>query len=328
MWSACARLRSRATIKRTASTCPPCWRRPPAASAAICRAPRARTTCPRWLPTPSLERTLDATLFIPHTAEAREHLRPIRFRADIANINRCVGTMLGHAVTAAHPDGLPAGSITIDCDGSAGQSFGAFLPAGIALNVEGDANDYFGKGLSGGSLSVRPKATASYKFDENVIVGNVALIGATSGRAYINGLAGQRFAVRNSGAVAVVEGVGNCGCEYMTGGCVLVLGEVGHNFAAGMTGGVAYVYNEYGTLPDRINDAGIALRAPADAELDRIRTLLEEHVAATQSPRGIKLLYRFEAVKALFVKAVPIEYERVMQQSAGAHLPEGGLGHG
>ena len=280
------------------------------------------TACPHYLPEMAadsqLERTLDATLFIPHTAEAREHLRPIRFRADIANINRCVGTMLGHAVTAAHPDGLPAGSITIDCDGSAGQSFGAFLPAGITLNVEGDANDYFGKGLSGGSLSVCPKATASYKFDENVIVGNVALIGATSGRAYINGLAGQRFAVRNSGAVAVVEGVGNCGCEYMTGGCVLVLGEVGHNFAAGMTGGVAYVYDEYGTLPDRINDAGIALRAPADAELDRIRTLLEEHVAATQSPRGIKLLYRFEAVKDRFVKAVPIEYERVMQQSAGA----------
>ena len=278
--------------------------------------------CPHYLPEMAadsqLERTLDATLFIPHTAEAREHLRPIRFRADIANINRCVGTMLGHAVTAAHPDGLPAGSITIDCDGSAGQSFGAFLPAGITLNVEGDANDYFGKGLSGGSLSVRPKATASYKFDENVIVGNVALIGATSGRAYINGLAGQRFAVRNSGAVAVVEGVGNCGCEYMTGGCVLVLGEVGHNFAAGMTGGVAYVYDEYGTLPGRVNDAGIALRAPADAELDRIRALLEEHVAATQSPRGIKLLYRFEAVKDRFVKAVPIEYERVMQQSAGA----------
>jgi len=265
-----------------------------------------------------LERTLDATLFIPHTAEAREHLRPVRFHADIANINRCVGTMLGHAVTSAHPDGLPAGSITIDCDGSAGQSFGAFLPAGITLNVEGDANDYFGKGLSGGELSVRPKATASYKFDENVIVGNVALIGATSGRAYINGLAGQRFAVRNSGAVAVVEGVGNCGCEYMTGGCVLILGEVGHNFAAGMTGGIAYVYDEYGTLPSRINDGGMALRTPTQAELGQIRTLLEEHVAATQSPRGIKLLYRFDAIKDRFVKAIPTDYERVMQQSANA----------
>ena len=265
-----------------------------------------------------LERTLDATLFIPHTAEAREHLRPVRFHADIANINRCVGTMLGHAVTSAHPDGLPAGSITIDCDGSAGQSFGAFLPAGITLNVEGDANDYFGKGLSGGELSVRPKATASYKFDENVIVGNVALIGATSGRAYINGLAGQRFAVRNSGAVSVVEGVGNCGCEYMTGGCVLILGEVGHNFAAGMTGGIAYVYDEYGTLPSRINDGGIALRTPTQAELGQIRTLLEEHVAATQSPRGIKLLYRFDAIKDRFVKAIPTDYERVMQQSANA----------
>ncbi len=260
-----------------------------------------------------LDRTLDATLFVPLTADAREHLRPVRFHADIANINRCVGTMLGHAVTRAHADGLPEGSITVDCDGSAGQSFGAFLPAGVTLNVCGDANDYFGKGLSGGVLSVRPSELATYKFDENVIVGNVAFFGATGGRGFVNGLAGQRFCVRNSGATVVVEGVGAHGCEYMTGGCVVVLGEVGQNFAAGMTGGVAFVYDENGTLASRVNGEGVALREPSGAELDRIRALIEEHVRYTASPRGIKLLYRFAASARRFVKVVPVEYERVMR---------------
>lgn len=260
-----------------------------------------------------LDRTLDATLFVPLTADAREHLRPVRFHADIANINRCVGTMLGHAVTRAHADGLPEGSITVDCDGSAGQSFGAFLPAGVTLNVCGDANDYFGKGLSGGVLSVRPSELATYKFDENVIVGNVAFFGATGGRGFVNGLAGQRFCVRNSGATVVVEGVGAHGCEYMTGGCAVVLGEVGQNFAAGMTGGVAFVYDENGTLESRVNGEGVALREPSGAELDRIRALIEEHVRYTASPRGIKLLYRFAASARRFVKVVPVEYERVMR---------------
>lgn len=276
--------------------------------------------CPHYLPQMAadshLDDTLDATLFLPHTASAREHLQPLRFHAEIANINRCVGTMLGHAVTKAHPNGLPDGMITIDCDGAAGQSFGAFLPAGITLNVEGAANDYFGKGLSGGTLSVRPSSIANYKFDENIIVGNVALIGATSGRTYINGLAGQRFAVRNSGATAVVEGVGNCGCEYMTGGCVLVLGEVGYNFAAGMTGGVAYVYDEFGTLESRIDNADIALRAPTSDDLAQIRRMIEEHVEATQSPRGIKLLYRFGDIASRFVKVIPLEYERIHLKAA------------
>ena len=272
-----------------------------------------------------LDRTLDATLFIPHTAHAREHLLPTRFHADIANVNRCVGTMLGHAVTRAHPDGLPDGSIEIDCDGSAGQSFGAFLPAGITLAVSGDANDYFGKGLSGGVLSVRPMPEASYKFDENVIVGNVALMGATSGRMFVNGLAGQRFAVRNSGATAVVEGLGMCGCEYMTGGCVLVLGEVGQNFAAGMTGGVAYVFDERGTLRSRIGDAGVACETPTEGDLARVRALVEEHVERTQSPRGIKMLYQFPDISRHFVKVIPREYERVCRIVAEAEA--GGATH-
>ena len=265
-----------------------------------------------------LERALDSTLFVPLTADARRHLRPVHFRADIANVNRCVGTILGSEVTHAHPEGLPEGSITIDCDGSAGQSFGAFLPAGITLNVRGDANDYFGKGLSGGIVSVRPNESATYKFDENIIVGNVAFFGATSGRGFINGLAAQRFAVRNSGAIVVVEGCGNHGCEYMTGGCALVLGEVGQNFAAGMTGGVAYVFDEYGTLASRCNQESVELKAPTDAELEQIRALIEEHVRYTASPRGIKLLYRFAALSRHFVKVIPTEYERVLQIVADA----------
>ena len=265
-----------------------------------------------------LDRTLDSTLFLPVTREAREHLRPVRFHADIANVNRCVGTILGSSVTKAHPDGLPDGSITIDCDGSAGQSFGAFLPSGITLNVCGDGNDYFGKGLSGGVLSVRPPEAATFKFDENFIIGNVAFMGATSGRGFVNGLAGQRFGVRNSGATIVVEGVGNHGCEYMTGGCALILGEVGQNFAAGMTGGVAYVYDQYGTLAKRANTDTVELKAPSATDLELIHSLIEEHVRYTKSPRGIKLLYQFEDVKERFVKVIPTEYERVLQIVAAA----------
>ena len=267
---------------------------------------------PSMAPDCQLDRALDATLFIPYTAEAREHLHPIRFRADIANVNRCVGTMLGSQVTRQHPEGLPEGSITVDCDGSGGQSFGAFLPRGITLNIEGDANDYFGKGLSGGVLTVRPPEAATYKFDENVVVGNVAFYGATSGKGFVNGLSGQRFAVRNSGATVVVEGVGNHGCEYMTGGIALILGEVGPNFAAGMSGGVAYVYDKFGTLADNCNLDMVRLCEPSEDEIELIRSLIEEHAERTQSPRGIKLLYQFNTLKKLFVKVIPRDYERVI----------------
>ena len=265
-----------------------------------------------------LDRALDSTLFLPITEQARKHMKPIRFRADIANVNRCVGTILGAAVTKAHPEGLPDGSITVDCDGSAGQSFGAFLPSGVTMNVTGDANDYFGKGLSGGILSVHPSETATFKFDENIIVGNVAFYGATSGRGFINGLAGQRFGVRNSGATIVVEGVGNHGCEYMTGGVALILGEVGLNFAAGMSGGVAYIYDEYGTLESRCNMDMVKLEQPTDKELDLIHSLIEEHVHYTASPRGIKMLYRFKSMAKHFVKVIPVEYERVLYIVADA----------
>ena len=262
-----------------------------------------------------LEQTLDATLFVPYTTSAREHMVPVRFHADIDNVNRCVGTMLGAAVTKAHPEGLPEGAVTIDCEGSGGQSFAAFLPRGITLNIEGDANDYVGKGLSGGIVSVRPHTDATYKFDENVSVGNVAFYGATSGKGFVNGLAGQRFGVRNSGATLVVEGVGNHGCEYMTGGTVLILGEVGQNFAAGMSGGTAYVYDELRTFEARCNKDMVEITRPTDAELEQIRKLIEEHVERTASPRGIKLLYQFADARRHFLKVVPHEYQQIMDRA-------------
>ena len=259
-----------------------------------------------------LDRTLDATLFVPLTKVTRETLAPSRFHADIANVNRCVGTMLGSTVTKAYPEGLPEGSIRIDCTGSGGQSFGAFLPAGVELHIDGDANDYFGKGLSGGTLSVNPPQESLIKFDENLVVGNVAFYGATSGRGFVNGLAGQRFAVRNSGATLVVEGVGNHGCEYMTGGVVVVLGEVGQNFAAGMSGGVAYVFDEYETLERRTNLDMVRIETPTPDEIIQIRSLISEHVRHTSSPRGIKMLYRFESAQRKFKKVIPTDYERML----------------
>ncbi|WP_322152595.1 glutamate synthase large subunit [Paratractidigestivibacter sp.] len=271
---------------------------------------------PSMAPDLEIERTLDSTLFVPYTASAREHLEPIHFHADIANVNRCVGTLLGSMVTKQHPEGLPEGFITVDCDGSGGQSFGAFLPKGVTLNIEGDANDYFGKGLSGGVLSVRPHEEATYKFDENIVIGNVAFYGATSGKGFVNGLAGQRFAVRNSGATVVVEGCGNHGCEYMTGGIALILGEVGMNFAAGMSGGVAYVFDEYGTLESRCNHDMVDLVKPSEDEVELIHSLVEEHALRTSSPRGIKMLYRFKAVAKSFVKVIPRDYARVLDYVA------------
>ncbi len=260
-----------------------------------------------------LAKALDATLFVPYTQTARERLEPISFHADISNVNRCVGTQLGAAVTGRHPEGLPEGSLAIDCEGSGGQSFGAFLPAGITLAIEGDACDYFGKGLSGGIVSVRPPEDATFRADENAIIGNVAFYGATSGKGFVNGLAGQRFAVRNSGATLVVEGVGNHGCEYMTGGTCLIIGEVGENFACGMSGGVAYVLDAKGTLEPRVNKAMVEVLEPSEADLELIRALLREHAEMTRSPKAIRLLFEFDAVAPRFKKVIPTEYREVME---------------
>ena len=286
-------------------------------------------SCPHFLascaPEDALSQTLDATLLIPFTSEARASLKPQRFHADIANVNRCVGTMLGSQVTGRHAEGLPDGMLTVDCTGSGGVSFGAFLPAGITLNIEGEANDFFGKGLSGGIVTVSPSHAATYRPEENIVAGNVAFYGATGGRGFVNGLAGQRFAVRNSGATLVVEGVGNNGCEYMTGGTVLVLGEVGLNFAAGMSGGVAYVYDAERTLAERCNREMVDLKVPDRDELEAVRALIDEHARRTGSPLGVKLLYRFEDIAGDFVKVIPREYERMMKLTA--ELEASGLAH-
>ncbi len=285
--------------------------------------------CPHFLaecaPEDLLPQTLDATLLVPYTDEARAALAPQRFHVDIANINRCVGTMLGSHVTEKHAEGLPDGMLTVDCTGSGGVSFGAFLPAGVTLNIEGEANDFFGKGLSGGIVTVSPSREATFRPEENVVAGNVAFYGATGGRGFVNGLAGQRFAVRNSGATLVVEGVGNNGCEYMTGGTVLVLGEVGLNFAAGMSGGVAYVYDAERTLAERCNRDMVDLEEPEASELAQIRELIDEHARRTGSPLGVKLLYRFDDIAKDFVKVIPREYKHMMQLVE--QLEESGIAH-
>ena len=264
-------------------------------------------------PEDTLPNTLDATLLVPYTNDSRSALAPQRFHVDIANVNRCVGTLLGSTVTGRHAEGLPDETLTIDCTGSGGVSFGAFLPAGITLNIEGEANDFFGKGLSGGIVTVAPYRAATYRPEENVVAGNVAFYGATSGKGFVNGLAGQRFAVRNSGATLVVEGVGNNGCEYMTGGVVLVLGEVGLNFAAGMSGGVAYVYDAEHTLAERCNRDMVDIETPDRDELEFVRRLVDEHVQRTGSPLGVKLLYRFGDIAGDFVKVIPREYKHIME---------------
>ena len=280
---------------------------------------------PSCAPEDTLPQTLDAALLVPYTNDARSSLTPQRFHVDIANVNRCVGTMLGSHVTGRHAEGLPDETLTIDCTGSGGVSFGAFLPAGVTLNIEGEANDFLGKGLSGGIVAVAPAGTATYRPEENIVAGNVAFYGATSGRGFVNGLAGQRFGVRNSGATLVVEGVGNNGCEYMTGGTVLVLGEVGLNFAAGMSGGVAYVYDAERTLAERCNRDMVDLKTPDRDELELVRRLIDEHVRRTSSPLGVKLLYRFSDIAGDFVKVIPREYEHMMELTA--KLEASGLTH-
>ncbi len=235
-----------------------------------------------------LDKALDQQLIV-MCREALDSATPVRFSTTIANTNRTVGTMLGHELTKAYGgQGLPDGTIDITFDGSAGNSFGAFVPKGITLRVYGDANDYVGKGLSGGRLVVRPSDDApdDYVAEDNIIAGNVILFGATSGQVFLRGVVGERFAVRNSGAHAVVEGVGDHGCEYMTGGKVVILGATGRNFAAGMSGGVAYVYNVDGALTENLNDEMVDLDEMDDEDIDFLRDMITAHVDATDSAVG------------------------------------------
>jgi glutamate synthase (NADPH/NADH) large chain/glutamate synthase (ferredoxin) len=229
--------------------------------------------------------------------------------------------MLGHEVTKAYGgQGLPDGTIDITFEGSAGNSFGAFVPKGITLRVYGDANDYVGKGLSGGRIVVRPPdgAPADYVAEDNIIAGNVVLFGATSGELFLRGQVGERFAVRNSGAHAVVEGVGDHGCEYMTGGRVVILGPTGRNFAAGMSGGIGYVYDPDGALPDNLNAEMVALESLDDDDVEFLRGMITAHVDATDSAVAQRILADWGTQLGHFTKVMPRDYKRVLQAIADA----------
>ena len=257
-----------------------------------------------------LERTLDMSKLLRMCRPAIEDQKPIRAKLAITNINRVVGTLVGSEVTRRYGEsGLPDNTIKLNFEGSAGQSFGAFIPKGMTLELEGDANDYLGKGLSGGTITVYPPKDSIFEADENILIGNVAFYGATSGTSYINGVAGERFAVRNSGITAVVEGVGDHGCEYMTGGEVLVLGKIGRNFAAGMSGGYAYILD----CDERYVNTGLVELRPANTEADlkRIKELVEQHVLHTNSAKGRHILENWNNFVNRFTKVVPVAYEEM-----------------
>ena len=233
----------------------------------------------------------------------------------LTNIDRTFGTLLGSEITRNHPEGLAEDTITIQCTGAGGQSFGAFIPKGLTLSLCGDSNDYFGKGLSGGKLVVYAPENAAYEAEENIIIGNVALYGATSGEAYIAGMAGERFCVRNSGAIAVVEGVGEHGCEYMTGGRAVILGPTGKNFAAGMSGGIAYVLDEKNRLYRNLNKEMVLMeKVESKADREELRVILEAHVRYTGSLKAKTVLADFEEYLPKFKKIIPEEYKKVTQQ--------------
>ena len=265
-----------------------------------------------------LDKCLDRTTLIPLCAPAIEAGTSVAADLPIANRNRAVGTMLGSEITRRRGGaGLPPGTIRLRFQGSAGQSFGAFIPRGLTLILEGDANDYLGKGLSGGKIAVFPPRGAVFAAEENVIIGNVALYGATGGEAYIRGLAGERFCVRNSGATAVVEGIGDHGCEYMTGGEVVVLGRAGRNFGAGMSGGVAWVLDEAGDFPARSNLDLVGMGPVEDpAEAEHLREIVARHAAATHSSRAEAMLKDWEAWLPKFVRVMPHDYRRVLEAQA------------
>ena len=259
-----------------------------------------------------LDSTLDYEVLIPLSGPALNEGTPVSMSLEISNTDRAAGTQLGSAVTRKYGiNGLPEDTIKVDFEGSAGQSFGAFIPAGITLKLRGDSNDYVGKGLSGGKIIVRKKDEATFRSEENTIIGNVALYGATSGEAYISGLAGERFCVRNSGATAVVEGVGDHGCEYMTGGRVVVLGPTGKNFAAGMSGGIAYVYDANDDFETRCNKELVTLekiKSPEDIEF--LRETIAKHVKYTESQYAEHILQNFDDFKGRFIKVLPHDYAR------------------
>jgi glutamate synthase (ferredoxin) len=261
-----------------------------------------------------LENALDNQVLLDLAAPALERREKVKATLPIRNTNRVVGTILGSEVTRRFgPAGLPEDTIHFHFEGSAGQSFGAFIPPGMTLELEGDANDYFGKGLSGGKVVLYPPAGSTFAPEENIIAGNVAFYGATAGEAYIRGMAGERFCVRNSGVRAVVEGVGDHGCEYMTGGRVVVIGTTGRNFAAGMSGGVAYVFDEDGSFKKRCNPETVSLERLDERDLLEVEEMLKRHAMYTRSGRAWQLLALWEETAPKFVKVMPKDYRRMLE---------------
>ena len=262
-----------------------------------------------------LELSLDRTTIVPLCKEALENAKTVDAILPIKNTNRTVGTILGYEITKRYGAiGLPDDTIKLHFNGSAGQSFGAFVPNGVTMTIEGDANDYVGKGLSGAKLIVYPPRHSTFVAEENILIGNVALYGATSGEAYFRGIAGERFCVRNSGAHTVVEGIGDHGCEYMTGGCAVIIGPTGRNFAAGMSGGMAYVYDPNKTFPALCNKEMVDLEQLSSATEDEtVTNLLRNHGRFTQSPVAQKILDQWKSQRKNFVKVIPKDYKTVLQ---------------
>ena len=260
-----------------------------------------------------LEKTVDMRILMKKLGPALEKGQKKSVELDVVNTDRSVGTIFGSEITKKYGESLDEDTYIVKCNGAGGQSFGAFIPKGLTLELVGDSNDYFGKGLSGGKLIVYPPRSVKYKHEDNIIIGNVALYGATSGKAFINGVAGERFAVRNSGATAVVEGVGDHGCEYMTGGKVVVLGTTGKNFAAGMSGGIAYVLDMGNDLYKRLNKEMISIEAVTDKyEVSELKQLIMDHVNYTNSEIGKRILENFEGYLPKFKKIIPKDYKKMM----------------
>ncbi|MCH5252100.1 MAG: glutamate synthase subunit alpha, partial [Lachnospiraceae bacterium] len=264
-----------------------------------------------------LNKTVDEKIFLKKFKNALESGEKTKISAKVSNIDRALGTILGSEITRKLGDNVEQDTLTVECIGSGGQSFGAFIPKGLTLELVGDSNDYFGKGLSGGKLIVYPPENIQYKPEDNIIIGNVAMYGATSGEAYINGVAGERFCVRNSGAYAVVEGVGDHGCEYMTGGCVVILGSTGKNFAAGMSGGIAYVLDEHSDLYLKLNKELVSSNAVSDKyDVMQLKNMITAHVEATDSERGKEILENFSDYLPKFKKIIPHDYQDMLQRIA------------
>ena len=272
-----------------------------------------------------LEKTLDDSVLLPAFRPYLKKKKPHTEKVKVSSVNRTFGTLLGSVLTKECGE-LPEDTYTVEAVGGGGQSFGAFIPKGLTIRLEGDANDYFGKGLSGGKLTVKPTAGSTFAPEENIIIGNVALYGATGGRAYINGIAGERFCVRNSGAWAVAEGCGDHGCEYMTGGRVAILGPTGKNFAAGMSGGIAYVLDENHELYLHLNKQMVDMDAVSERhDAEELRALIEGHVRETGSPLGSRILENFEQYLPKFKKIIPRDYKRMI--AAIGQMEEKGMSH-